>query len=239
MLKIILLACLVSQDKKPAEEKAPDASVTDESAKAALVDFKKTFTAALNPSEQASAVTGLSAVPHKRTLPIFLTFLMRGELDVRVAAVKGLVKFGEFKRIVIPTLIKGLTINKKAPEVRIAIFETLGKMGDEKALPICHKTFKDKDTKVVAAALLAAAEIRSVKTMGLIIDLMVESDKQAKQPNTGRVLNEENPKRKRGRALVKPAIAAAQLCAKEEWATVADWREWWKRRRATFKIEKK
>ena len=225
-------------EKKAGEKKAPDAPITDEDAKQALLKFKKAYAVARQPAKQADAVTDLSAAPHKRTLPVFLTFVMKGAVDVRVAAAEGLAGFGEFKRLVVPTLIKALAVNKKEPDVRIAIFETLGKLGDEKALPVCHKTFEDKDTKVAAAALLAAADIRSVKTLGLIINLMAECDKQSKRPDTGRILGQEDPKRKRGRDLLKTTIEAAQRCAKEKWSTVADWKEWWKRRRATFKIEK-
>jgi HEAT repeat protein len=137
----------------------------DKEVEEAIHRFKKGMN---NPSApaRATAVTELSSTKTEKTAAMLGNLLGADTEPVRKAAALGLGGFTDYKKIVTPMLLNGLNINAKEPKVMEAIFQGLGKLDDETALPTIHKYFEDKDKDVASAALLSAAEIRTVGSIG-------------------------------------------------------------------------
>ena len=130
-----------------------------------------------------------------------------------------------------------------------AIFQALGKLDDETALPTIHRYFEDKDGTIASAALLSAAEIRTVGSIELIMDIMRKYDKidqAAKSGGGGGGYGApgvpggggDDKKLKYAKEVLPATIKAMQIITKEKWTTSKEWEIWWKRNQATFKIEK-
>jgi hypothetical protein len=51
-------------------------------------------------------------------------------------------------------------------------------------------------------------------------------------------VGEEGEQQLRLKALHDAAIKAIQSIAKDRWTTLEEWQIWWKRRKATFKVER-
>src|SRR5205085_12403671 len=149
---------------------------------------------------------------------------------------------------VTPMLLAGLNANAKEPTVAAAIFQSLGKLDDETALPTIHKYFEDKDSAVATAALMSAAEIRTVGSIELIMDLMRKYEKidaGVKSGGGGGYGSPgvpggggQDPKQKLAKDVLPATVKAMQKISGEKWTTPKEWEIWWKRNQATFKIEK-
>jgi HEAT repeat protein len=226
------------------------ATLADEkAAEEALDRFKAAYK---NPSAaaRATAVTELAKAPHEKTLKQIAPLITGEEVMVRIAAAKGLGSFVDYKKQAIPVLIGSIEgPNAKEPTVQAAIFEALGKLGDETALPTVHRYFEDKDPVVAAAALAAAGEIKKAHSVDVIIELMKKlekhTDTNAKNPNanTGGVVslpggNNDDPNRRLARAVIPACIKALQAITKEKWTTSKEWQIWWGRHKAKFGAEK-
>jgi HEAT repeat protein len=219
----------------------------DKEVEEAIHRFKKGMN---NPSApaRATAVTELAATKSEKTAGMLGNLLGADAEPVRKSAALGLGGFTDYKKIVTPMLLAGLTMNAKEPKVMEAIFQALGKLDDETALPTIHKYFDDKDSTVASAALLAAAEIRTVGSIELIMDLMKKYEKVKDGAKSGGGGGYGAPgvpggggddkKLKLATDVLPATIKAMQVISKEKWTTCKEWEIWWKRNQATFKIEK-
>src|SRR5436190_7911669 len=98
--------------------------------KAAIDEALKRFNKAIaNPSAaaRATAILELSKTPHDRTLKSILPYLNQDVSDVRAAAAKSMVEFGDWKKLVTPSLQGALQANSKDAKVETAILDSLGK----------------------------------------------------------------------------------------------------------------
>lgn len=224
MMAVLLLAVLAADDKE-AEE--------------ALARFK---TAYRNPSApaRAAAVAELAKTQHEKVLKQLVGLVSADATPVRIEAAKGLGTFVEYKKQVTPLLLASLGgPNAKEPDVQAAIYEALGALDDETALPAIHKAIEDKDVKVAKGALAAAGLIRHVSSIDAIIDLI----KKLEKFNTtggggyGNFGGGNDPNRQRAKEVIPACIKALQAITKEKWSTSKEWEIWWEKRRATFKIE--
>jgi HEAT repeat protein len=219
----------------------------DKEVEEAIHRFKKGMN---NPSApaRATAVTELAGTKSEKTAGMLGNLLGADAEPVRKAAALGLGGFTDYKKIVTPMLLAGLNMNAKEPAVCESIFQALGKLDDETALPTIHKYFDDKDSKVASAALLSAAEIRTVGSIELIMDLMKKYEKIEQSAKSGGGGGYgapgvpggggTDPKQKLAKEVLPSTIKAMQVISKEKWTTCKEWEIWWKRNQATFKIEK-
>ena len=212
----------------------------DKAAEDALDRFRQAYR---NPSApaRAAAVSELGRTPHDKTL-VQLVGILSGEVPiVKAAAARALGGFADHKRKAVPILLASLGPNGKETDVQVAIFEALGKLDDENALRVIHRHFEDKDGKVAAAALMAAGEIRTVSSIDLILKEMEECEKINKQSSGGGGPGVpgggSDPRKDRAKVVLPASIKAMQAISKEKWTTPEEWRIWWSRRRATFKLE--
>jgi len=227
MMTAFLLLTLFGSDEKEADE--------------AIARFK---TAYRNPSAPArvAAVAELSRTRHEKVLKQLAVLLTGDAAIVRAEAAKGLGTFVDFKKHATPLLIAGLGgPNSKEPDVQAAIYEALGALDDDAALPTIHKGFEEKDSKVAKGALAAAGMIRHVSSIDLIVDLMKKLEKFNEASSGGGGLGNfgggNDPNKKRAKEVLPACIKALQAITKEKWSTSKEWEIWWERRKATFKIE--
>jgi hypothetical protein len=222
----------------------------DKEVEEAIHRFKKGMNNSSAPA-RASAVSELAGTKSEKTAMMLGNLLGADAEPVRKAAALGLGGFTDYKKIVTPLLLAGLTMNAKEPKVMEAIFQGLGKLDDESALPTIHKYFEDKDSTIASAALLSAAEIRTVGSIELIMEVMRKYEKvneSAKSSgggggygNVGGVPGgggSDDKKLKLAKDVLPATIKAMQVISKEKWTTCKEWEIWWKRNQATFKIEK-
>jgi len=219
----------------------------DKEVEDAIHRFKKGMN---NPSApaRATAVTELAATKSEKTAGMLGNLLGADAEPVRKSAALGLGGFTDYKKIVTPMLLAGLTMNAKEPKVMEAIFQALGKLDDETAIPTIHRYFDDKDSTIASAALLSAAEIRTVGSIELIMDLMKKYEKVKDGAKSGGGGGYGAPgvpggggddkKLKLAQYVLPATIKAMQIISKEKWTTCKEWEIWWKRNQATFKIEK-
>jgi HEAT repeat protein len=227
MLTAILLLSFLSADEKEADD--------------ALERFKAAYKGAA--AARASAVSDLARTPHEKTLVKLEGILGGEELPVRIAAAKGLGNFTDYKKKVTPVLLGVLaSTGKDTVSLAEAIFEALGKLGDETALESVHKHFDDKDEKFVKAALGAAGDIKSSKSIDPIIELLKKydkilgedkNDKKGKGSGGGGVGvpygggGGDDPQRKLAKDTRPACIKALIAITKEKWTTSQEWVIWW------------
>jgi len=227
---ILVLLCQAAADDK---------ATIDE----AIKRFNKAF-ANPNASARATAVLELSKTPHDRTLRNLIPLLNADVSDVRAAAAKGLAEFGDWKKIVTPSLQGAMQSNAKDYKVQSAILETLGKMADPLALSTVHGNLKDPDTRVAKAAILACGTMRQKESMDVILDLEKDIQKWLKNQQSGPYRDEKgqqgdaNACKARLEDLQKAIIKACQDITKERWATAKEWEIWWDKHKANFEIPK-
>jgi HEAT repeat protein len=217
--------------------------------KAAVDEAIKRFNKAVanpNAAARGAAITDLSGTPHDRTLKMILNFLNADVTDVRVSAAKSMVAFGDWKKIVNPSLAAALQSNGKDYKVQVAILESLGnpKLADPVAVQTIHANLRDSDVRVALAAVAAAGTLRQKESMEVLLDLQVDVQKWLKNKQAGPYRDEkgqqgdENACKTRLDNIQKALIKAYQTITKESWATAKEWEIWWEKRKATFEIPK-
>ena len=229
LLAIVLLLQAAADDKAAVDE--------------AIKRFNK---AVANPSPAArgAALRELAGKPHDRTLKVILNYLNADVTEVRVAAAESLGEFGDWKKIVTPSLQGALQSNAKDPKVQVAVLKTLGKMADPMAIPIIHGNFREPSVDVTTAAIGAAGTARQKESMDALIELQRDIQKWLKNKQSGPYRKpdgqqgDENECKGRLDNIQKEIIKAFQTITKEKWATANEWEIWWGKRKATFEIPK-
>ena len=230
LLAAILLFQAAAQDDKAAVDEA-------------VKRFNKAFA---NPSAaaRATAILELSKTPHDRTLKSILPYLNQDVSDVRAAAAKSMVEFGDWKKLVTPSLQGALQANSKDAKVETAILDSLGKMADPLAIPTIHGSFRDPDTRVTKAAIGAAGTARQKESMDALLELQKDVQKWLKNKQAGPYRDDkgqqgdENACKTRLEDIQKTMIKAYQDITKEKWATANEWEIWWGKKKANFEIPK-
>lgn len=218
----------------------------DQAAEDAIARFKTSY-ATPSAVARAAAVSELARTPHEKILGRLAGILASEAREVKAAAARGLGGFADFKKQAINLLISAIPPNQKEPEVQAAIYEALGKLNDPAALPALHRGFEDKDGKVASAAVLAAAGIGSAASVDAILKEFEDVDKINKQASSGGASaggvsipggGGADPLKTRAKEVAKACNKAMQIVSKEKYTTLAEWKIWWSRRRATFGQEK-
>lgn len=202
-----------------------------------------------NPSSvaRAAAVMELARVPHQKTLNAILPFLQQDTAEVRKAAAAALGAFLDFKKVALPSLVGAIAPNQKEAVVVEAIFQSIGKLGDETTIPAVHRYCEDKDPKIAKAALVAAGQIRKLQSIDFIIELMKKLEKYLPEPgqaNNGGVDvvgvpgGGDDPNRVRAREVVPACIATLKVITKEAYPSSKEWQLWWAKRKGSFTLDK-
>jgi len=114
--------------------------------KAAVDEAIKRFNKAYqnpNAAARATAVTELAGTKHDRTLKMILNLLNSDTTEVRSSAATALAGFGDWKKLVTPSLQGAMQTNAKDPKVQAAILTTLGKLQDPLGMATIHANFRE------------------------------------------------------------------------------------------------
>ena len=241
MSKVLLTLAFLASAFVPA--RAGDEPTVEE----ALKKFKKDM-AKPDPAARASAVSELAATKSEKTAAALGGLLGQDVEPVRSAAATGLGTFTDYKKKVVPILLAGLSVNGSEPKVMTAIFQSLGKLDDDSALPTIHRYFEDRNEITAGAALMAAAEIRNISSIDLILDLMkryekIEAAAKSNKDGYGNLNipggDNKDAKVKLAKDVLPSAVKAMQKISGEKYGTLKEWELWWSKHKATFKIDNK
>jgi HEAT repeat protein len=209
----------------------------------AIKRFSKGF-ANPSPGARATAVLELSKTLHDKTLNRILPLVGSDVTEVRVAAAKALAEFGDWKKIVTPSLTAALQSNAKDLKVQEAIYATLGKLQDPVAIPTVHGNFRESDVRVAKYAIACAGAMRQKESMDALLELQKDIQKWLKNKQAGPYRDDkgqqgdDNAIKGRVEDIQKTIIKAYQDITKEKWATANEWEIWWGKKKATFEVPK-
>jgi hypothetical protein len=208
---------------------------------AAIKSFNKAV-ANPNPDNRASALMELARTPHDRTLKAIMPYLNQDVTKVRQGAAKALAEFGDWKKIVTPTLAAALQSNEKDGLVQVAILEAIAKIKDPASLNTVHGNFRDTDARVTKAAIAAAGTMRQKESMDALVELQKDVQKWIKNKQAGPYRDDKGQPGDEAAAtgrlndIQKTIIKAFQDITREKWATANEWEIWWGKKKATFEI---
>jgi len=192
---------------------------------------------------RAAAVAELGRIQHDKTLAKLLSVLGTDDKAVRIAAAQAVGGFKDWRKQATSGLLAALAPNARLPEVQAAIFAAVAALGDESALPAIHAAFREKDARVAQAAIEATGTVRSAASIDPLLALLKDLEKFMKNTQPGGYegpsgVGDEAEQQQRLKSLHDAAIKAIQSITKDSWTTLEEWQIWWKRRKATFKVEK-
>jgi len=218
------------------------ASLEQDDLEAALRQFSRAY-GSPDPKARAAAVGELSKTPDVKSLQRILPLLTGDAKEVRIAAASGLTNFKDFTKQVIPALTGALAPNAKEIDVQIAIFDALGKLQDETALPTIHQNFRGPQVKVAKAAIGAAGAIRAKDSLAALYDLLQDLQKWEKSKKGGGFKDEggggdEAAQKARLQEVTQATIKAFQSITRENWASLREWDVWCRKFLPTFTIPK-
>ena len=212
ILKVLLLAALLPPGDKEAAE--------------AIARFKKSYRSNSAPA-RAIAVADLARTVHRKTLLTLAPLLTSDVNTVRKAAAVGLGGFSEEKKLAVPILMAGLRgPNNKEYDVQAAIYDSLGKLGDLRALRTVQGGFKHKQAVVAGAAYKAAGKMKAISAIDLILKNLKKEEKISKRTPAN-----QDPQIARAKKVVPDIIKAMQFMSGDKWTTAQEWQIWWKRNR--------
>lgn len=214
----------------------------------AIARFKKEYSTP-KVEDRAAAVKSLGATKGEKILKVLADLLGRDEAAVRIEAADALGGFDGYATKASAYLLASLGGNREET-VQAALLEAVGRLKEESSAPVVNKWIDVKDNRVAKAAVEATGLIRSASSIEPLIDLLKKLEKlgrlskssanQAGGPSIpGSARNDSNKEaRERMKALQPPTIKALQSITKQGLKVPEDWDEWWKKNRATFKVEK-
>lgn len=215
---------------------------SDWEAEDALLRFKIAVRSA-DPRARAAAVAELARTPHQKTFTRVLSLLGSEDRPFRLAAAKTLGDFKDWQKAGVPALLSAYPACAKDGEMQAMILESLGRLGDESALPRIHAAFRERDARAVQAAIEATGVFRHASSIDPLLALMRDLAKHMERKSPGGYegpngVGEEGEQQLRLKALYDAAIKSMQSIAKDSWTTHQEWEIWWKRRKGNWKVEK-
>lgn len=197
-----------------------------------------------SPAARAAAVGELGSVPDERVLKKLAEILWGADSSslVRAAAAKAMGNFRELRRTATPLLQGALGgSNTKDYDVQAAVLEALGRLGDEAGLPTIHHHFRADHVKVARAALVAAAAMRHRDSIEPLIELGEDVEKWLQREQAGpyrddRGVGDREAAKARLGEVRAEILRALQAITREKWTTFREWRIWWSRRKAGFRV---
>jgi HEAT repeat protein len=207
--------------------------------------FKESYRTSTSATVRAKAVLELAKTVHERTFAALLPLLGSEEKEVRAAAIQGLAGFGTCRKSATPALLAALAANRKEPEVRVSIFDSLGKLADPASLETVHAHFRDPDSRVAASAIACAGAMRQKESLDPLLELQRDVQRWIKAKQSGPYRDERGQKGEpdavagRLHGIQAGILKAFQAITLEPWTTPAEWEFWWMRRRSTFEVPPK
>ncbi|HYF01386.1 MAG TPA: HEAT repeat domain-containing protein [Planctomycetota bacterium] len=183
----------------------------------AIKEFKEKFKAG-SDNERTYAIQGLSRVNDRKVVQVLIPYLTTEAPAVRVAAARALGGMDEHKDLVLPALERAMGgPNGKFPDVRGAVLEAFGYLGDPAGLKAIQRAYDDREVSVVRSAVNATAVIKNGSSVSPLIDLLKRQEKKAREAST-----------KSEADILIPEVnrALAQITG-QSFVKGDDWSKWW------------
>lgn len=260
-LTLILALMAPVQADKAAEEAA------DKAAEEAIEKFKGVYKPSATTAERTAAVADLARLQHEKVLRRLGNLLVTDDRGIRIAAAKGLAEYKEIKKQATAALVNAIGPNMTMKDVISALFDAIGKLGEESGLANLPRFFEEKDVDIAKSSIRGAGESKKRMMIEPIMAVMRENDdimdggnKKKKTggvpgantpgtgggggfgglPNVGDG-NDDAKKKKldRAKGIVDACVKAMQSITTEKWSTREEWDIWWNRNKSKFQIGSK
>lgn len=183
----------------------------------ALKEFREKVKSG-SDSERAYAVQGLSRVKDRKVVQALVPYLTSDAAAVRIAAARALGSMGAHKELVIPALERALGgSNSKFPDVRGAVLEAFGYLGDPAGLRAIQRAYDDREVTVVRSAVNATALIRSGASVSPLIDILKRQEKKSRDAST----------KPQSEILIPEINRALSQITGQSFVKSDDWSKWW------------
>jgi len=244
MMSLMLALALAVQAEPPAKES---------SANEALEKFKTAYRSK-DIADRAAAVAELSKTSHEKVLAKLGALLVVDDMTVRIAAAKGLGPTPDpLKKKAVNVLSRAFPANADEPLVVVALVEAMETMQDGLGYAILKANLKSPDPQTSRAAIGAMGQIRDKSFVTPLIEharFLEAASREATNvgpggrsvtgggmiPGGGTVGDPDAPKR--ARVLVPLIHKALESITKQNFKSMAEWSEWWRKNEADFKPAK-
>jgi hypothetical protein len=246
MMTWLLALALFQQNDPPAKEP---------SSKEALERFSKVYKSAKEPSDRAAAVTELARQLDDKVIARLGALLGVDDMTVRIAAAKGLstAASAEQKKKALNVLSRAFPANAGEPLVVVSLVESMETMQDGLGYAVLRANLRSPDPQTSKAAIEAAGQIRDKSFVAPLIDharFLEAASREATNvgpggrtvtgggmiPGGGTVGDPDAPKR--ARLLVPLIHKALEAITKQNFRSMAEWSDWWRKNEADFKPAK-
>jgi HEAT repeat protein len=223
---------------KPAEADA--AKARDEEVKRVLDVFEIEYKAK-EDGVRLAAIEKLNQVKDKKIQDRIARILQGPDPDpLKAGALKVLGGYPGDKKAA--QMVAGtLSNNKKKPELLVAALDALGEIGDRGVAAQVLDLFKEKETSVAKAAIMASARIRDKSFVDPLVKMVKEFEEEATVAKAARPQTTPNPveeeKAKRRGELEDVCRRALSDITYQSFGTAKEWDTWWKKNKGTFKTE--
>jgi HEAT repeat protein len=231
-----VLAAPTADERRHAEEqrKAHEAAVRK------VLDTFRTESRAKEENDRITAVNKLAEVQDRRILDTLSRVITGRDTDaVKIQAIRQVGTYVEDKNAV-RVLSTAMNANKKRkPVLAAAAIEALGDIDAHSAIPSILRLYRDKDTVIVRAALLASAKIRDRACVDPLLKLLRELEEElpAAVGGAGVVDPVREAMAKRKSELLEPTQRALSDITQQAFTSYKEWNDWWRKNRRTFRTD--
>ncbi len=230
-----------------------DPAAKEPSSKEALEKFGKAYRAK-DPSDRAAAVADLAKTLDEKVVAKLGALLGVDDMTVRIAAAKGLGATPDaLKKKAVNALSRAFPANADEPLVVVALVEAMETMQDGLGYAILKANLKSPDPQTSRAAIGAMGQIRDKSFVAPLIEharFLEAASREATNvgpggrsvtgggmiPGGGTVGDPDAPKR--ARMLVPLIHKALESITKQNFKSMAEWSDWWRKNEADFKPAK-
>jgi HEAT repeat protein len=241
MMTCLFALALALQADPPAKET---------SANEALEKFKTAYRSK-EVADRAAAVADLSRTSHEKVVAKLGALLVVDDMTVRIAAAKGLGATADpLKKKAVNVLSRAFPANAAEPLVVVALVEAMETMQDGLGYAVLKANLKSPDAQTSRAAIEAMGQIRDKSFVSPLIEharFLEAASREATNvgpngrsvtgggmiPGGGTIGDPDAPKR--ARLLVPLVHKGLESITKQNFKTLAEWAEWWRKNEADFK----
>jgi len=224
------------EKKEPVDPQKNLRLLHDDIVKQALDQFKKSIREAKNDFERANAIYRLSQ--RERDVAIIAQmppFLTTGGNVNRVAAITLLTDY-RLDPLAAQTLAAAIPANRARGPILAKLYDALGTIGHESAVPVLVERINAGDTRTAPAA---AETLGQIKSAASIEALMKAFDRLERDNNKGQGLQKEAKKafEDRQNAVAEAILGSLRILTGQLLSSRAEYDAWWSKNRETFKFK--
>lgn len=225
---------------------ADDAKKLEAEAKEKVAAFQKALSKAKKDDDVIAAIEELGKTRHEKILDALKTWVFKGSVDIRTAAIREVGKYEKEKAAA--DLLLDAAAKSKEPEIAVKCLRGVGDVGVRAVAKELLRFFENKSLDVAAEAVDACGALKSKATIGPLIDLVrrmeqIKDDDGAPVPGPDPgpgpgpgpgPAPRDNQKDKKAK-LLPAALSALRSITGEDKKDGQAWTQWWQKNQATWK----